>query len=205
MYQGVGRLGRGPLATTVFASAANVLPQYEFDPAKARELLAEAGYPDGFSTTIYASDLPNIRDTAAIVQNMLAQVGITATTEIIEWATYLDRTAKGEHEIYILGWTAVTGDPDNGLTIFHRQSFGSSGNRSFYSNPNVDRLLDAGRMETDTDRRRDIYIEAQAIIHAEAPWVYTQEGEITVGIRSNLKGFRANPVGLHPFWTAYFE
>jgi len=206
VYQGVGSPGRAPISATVFASAANELPQYEYNLDKARQLLAEAGFPNGFSTTITTSEAANLRDTAEILQNMLARINITANIEIIEWAAYLAMTNRGEHEIFIHGWTTVTGDPDYGLEILSNRSIiNTSGNKSFWSHPEVDRLLDAGRTETDIRQREQLYLEAQRIIHANVPWVYTQEGEVTVGVRSNVRGFVINPAGHHPLWTVYFE
>ena len=205
VYQGVGKPGRGPLAATVWASAADSLPPYEYNLDKAKALLAEAGFPNGFSTTIHTSEAANLRDTAEVVRGMLARVGITADINVIEWANYLETTTRGDQAIYLLGWTTVTGDPDYGLEIFHTRAIGSSGNRSFYSNPEVDRLLDSGRTETNRERRQQIYYDAQRLIHADAPWVYTQEGEVTVGVRSNVRGFQINPSGQHPLWTVYFE
>ena len=206
VFQGVGNTGTAPLSRTVWSSAAGTLPQYEYDPELARRLLAEAGFPDGFSTHIYSTnDRPDVRDTAVVVQGMLAEVGIDADIQVFEWATYLDLTAEGEHDMFLLGWTTVTGDPDYGLEIFHSRSFGPGGNRTFWANPEVDRLLDAGRSEIDVDRREAIYLEAQRLIHAEAPIIYTQEGEVTVGLRANVKGFTVDPARHHPYWNVWFE
>jgi len=206
VFQGVGNTGTAPISRTVWSSAAGTLPQYGYDPELARRLLAEAGFPDGFSTQLYSTnDRPDVRDTAVVVQGMLSGVGINVDVRVFEWATYLDLTARGEHDMFLLGWTTVTGDPDYGLEIFHSRSFGPGGNRTFWENPEVDRLLDAGRSEIDTERREAMYREAQRLIHAGAPIIYTQEGEVTVGLRSNIRGFTINPGRTHPFWNVWFE
>jgi len=205
VFMGVGAPGRGPLSSTVWASAAGILPQLEFDPERARELLAEAGFPEGFSTSIVTNDNAQRIDTAVIVQNMLAQVGIDVEIGIIEWAAYLDMIDRGDHQMYILGWVTVTGDPDYGLEIFHSRSFGPGGNHSRFSDPEVDRLLDAARQETDPAARYQMYIEVQRLVHAAAPWIYTLEGETIIAARANLRGFEINPAGHHPFWTVWFD
>jgi len=205
VFMGVGSPGRGPLSSTVWASAAGILPMYEYNPAKARELLAEAGYPDGFSFTLSTNDNAQRIDTSVIVQGMLAAAGIYVEIEIVEWAAYLDMLDVGGHELFILGWVTVTGDPDYGLEIFHSRSFGPGGNYTFFSDPEVDRLLDAARGETDVDLRRQMYIEAQQIAHAAAPMIYTLEGEVLVAARSNVEGFRINPAQHHPYWTVRLE
>jgi peptide/nickel transport system substrate-binding protein len=207
VYMGAGAPGTGPINPRVWASAAARLRPFEFNPARARQLLAEAGYPNGFNTTFIANDGNTARiDTGEILQNMLRQVGINVDVRIIEWGAYLDMTARGEHDIYILGWVTVTGDPDYGLhATFHSENFGAAGNRSFYSNPEVDRLLDAGRRETNPQRREQLYIQAQEIIHRDVPWIFQWFGEDLNGARNNVRGFRLHPAGHHALWPVYFE
>ena len=69
---------------------------------------------------------------------------------MLEWGAYLDKTAAGEHDMFILGWSNGTGDADYGLyALFHSSQHGEAGNRSFYTNAKVDELLDTGRREAD--------------------------------------------------------
>jgi len=205
VFPGAGVPGRGPLSRRVWASAADILPQYEYDVEKAKRLLAEAGYPNGFNVKIITNDGATRIDTVSIVLNMLSQVGITAELQILEWAANLEAANRGDHDLTVRSWITVTGDPDYGLEVFHSRAWGAPGNRTFYSNPEVDRLLDAGRMEIDLARREQLYIEAQKIIHEEAPWVYILEGEGRVAARSNLRGFTIDPTGYHTVWNVWFE
>jgi len=205
VWQGIGSSGRGPISSRVWASAASQLEQYEYDVEKARQLLSEAGYPDGFSTSLSVNEAQDRVDAATIINNMLAQVGIRVDLNVMEWATYMDYTSNGEHDLFILGWTTVTGDPNYGLELFHTRAFGSAGNTNFYSNRTVDQLLDRGRTETDTAKREEIYLEAQRIIHSEAPWLYLFEGEYVIGARKGVSGFEISPAGHHPLWNVYFE
>jgi len=107
--------------------------------------------------------------------------------------------------MYVIGWGATTGDPDDGLNIFHTRAFGAPGNRTFLSDPEVDRLIDAARMEINPVVREQMYIDAQKIIHAQAPWLYLLENEHLIAARNNVKGFVINPAGHQPLWTIYFE
>jgi peptide/nickel transport system substrate-binding protein len=204
---GVGATGRGPINSMVWASAAERLPRYDFNQARSRQLLAEAGFPNGFSTRIYVNEGNLVRaDTAEIMQNMLAQVGINAEVRIIEWGAYLDMTARAEHTIFILGWVSVTGDPDYGLhPLFHTENFGAAGNRTFYSNPELDRLLDAGRMETNPARREQIYFDAQRIVHRDVPWIFWHTGENVHATRADVRGFQTHPADYIKPWEIYFE
>ena len=145
-------------------------------------------------------------DIAEIVQNQLRAVNINAEVQVVEWGSYLDGTAAGEHDMFILGWVTVTGDPDYGLyPLFHSSQMGAAGNRTFYSNPRVDELLDIGRKSVDPDVREEAYMEVQQIIRDEAPWIFTWAGEDLAGVRSNVKGFQQHPAGHHKIFTVYFE
>jgi len=204
---GVGETGRGPINAMVWGSTADRLPRIDFDPARSRQLLAEAGFPNGFSTAIYVNEGNLVRaDLAEIMQHQLAAVGITAEVRIVEWGAYLDLTARGDHTMFVMGWVSVTGDPDYGLhPLFHTENFGAGGNRTFFSNAELDRLLDAGRAETDPQRRLEIYYEAQRIVHAEVPWIFWHTGENVHATRSNIRGFQMHPADRVAAWEIYFE
>jgi len=207
-YAGLGSTGQAPLNPTVWGSAAGRLPPYQFNQARARQLLAEAGHPNGFATTIFVNENQARIDTAEIMQGMLAQVGIRAEVRIVEWGAYLDMTSRrdGGHTMFILGWNTVTGDPDYGLySLFHSSMHGAPGNRMFYTNAQVDRLLDAGRQETNPARREQIYFEAQQIIHREAPWISQWNAENVHGLRSDVRGYRLHPNGRERLWLLSFE
>ena len=91
-----------------------------YDPAAAKKLLAEAGYPNGFTTDLWAMPVqrpynPNARRIAELMQADLAKVGITAEIKSFEWGEYRKRMQNGEHQMGMLGWTGDNGDPDNFL------------------------------------------------------------------------------------------
>jgi len=205
VFQGVGRPGSAPVPSTVWASAAGHLTPFEFNPERSRELLAQAGFPNGFATTITAANADSPRDTAVSLQSMLEQVGIIAEIRILEAAAWGTFSAEGQQDIGIHSWSTVTGDPDDALEILHSRSHGAAGNRVFYSNAEVDRLLDTARMETNRAQREQLYLEAQRIIHSEAPWIYTHEIEVVAAVRSNVRGFVPSATVHHPLWTVYFE
>jgi ABC-type transport system substrate-binding protein len=75
----------------------------------------------------------------------------------------------------------------------------------FYTNAEVDRLLDQGRTETDPVRREDIYFRVQQIVHDEAPWISQWFGETVHGLGPNVRGFRLHPTGTDRWQTIYFE
>ena len=174
---------------------------YEYDPERARELLAEAGFEDGLSTTLYSPTgryLQDIQITEAI-QSQLAEVGIDATIETLEWSAYLSLTREpaGENEVPValLGWGTVTGDADYGLyALFHTSQHVPDGsNRAFYSNPEVDALLDEARTNPDPAAREAIYAEALQIIRDDAPWIFLHSETQLVAVADEVQGLVIHP------------
>lgn len=200
IYTGQAAPAGGPLAPLVWGAID--VDGYGYDPERAKELLAEAGYPNGFKTTIWTNDNPLRMQIAEMFQADLAEIGVDVEVLIVPWATYLADTAAGKHDMFILGWVTVTADPDYGLyALFHSSQFGDPGNRSFYANPRVDELLDLGRTEADPEKRAAIYAEAQEYIVAEAPWAFLIATMEVNGMRDNVEGFMAHPAGHHKLST----
>lgn len=203
IYTGQAAQVKGPLPPLVWGYNADVR-SYEYDPEKAKELLAEAGFPNGFKTTIWTNDNPLRMQIAEMFQANLAEVGVDVEVLIIPWATYLEDTANGKHDMFILGWSTVTADADYGLyALFHSTQFGNAGNRSFYANPRVDELLDLGRQEGDPAKRMEIYAEAQELIVEEAPWTFLIATSEVDGMQENVEGFVPHPAGHHRLSTVY--
>lgn len=182
------------------------LPGYGFNQAEAKRLLAEAGYPNGFKATIWVNQNAIREKYAQLFQEQLRQVGVDITIEVLEWTAYLNRTAAGEHDMFILGWGTVTGDADYGLyALFHSTQFGQAGNRTFYKNAEVDRLLDLGRKATDPNQRRQVYDQAQKLIFEEAPWIFLAFADELHANRTYVKGFVPHPTGSHYLYKVYNE
>ncbi|WP_031548718.1 glutathione ABC transporter substrate-binding protein [Salinicoccus luteus] len=196
VYDDMGIKADGPLAPDVWGHDEN-LEGVEYDMERAQELLAETDVADGFETTIWVDEDPQIIDTAVYIQEKLSELNIDVQVEQFEWGTYLDRTAQGDHEMFILGWTTVTADADYGLyALFHSNSHGETGNRSFYTNEEVDSLLDEGRTEPDEDTRFEAYSQAQEILIEEAPAAYLFHTNFAIGVNSSqVSGVDLDPVG----------
>ncbi len=196
ILSGYGLAATGPLAPDVFGYDPNV-EGIGYDLDKAKELLAEAGYADGFSTTIWTNDNADRVYIAEYVQQALRELNIDVEIEELEWGTYLDLTANGEHDMFILGWSTVTADADYGLyALFHSDSYGSTGNRSFISDPELDEMLDAGRREIDLDKRLEYYSRAQEILAELAPVVYVNHSQYLNAYSNEVSGFDVDPLGI---------
>lgn len=197
VYMDVGSQMSGPINELVFGYNDDLSP-IPYDVDRAKELLAEAGYEDGgFSLSLYVGDNSQERiRVSQVIAEVLAEIGITVEVQQMEWGAFLDAAAVGEPDMFLLGWTTVTTDADYGLyPLFHSNSFGEAGNRTFYENARVDELLDLGRFTSDQDERLAYYHEAQEIIHDEVPWVFLQTRENVTGLSNRVNGFEHHPTG----------
>lgn len=176
---------------------------YPTDVEKAKELLKEAGYENGFDLTItvpanYASHV----DTALIFADQLAQVGINVQVETIEWATWLeDVYSNAQYESTIIGLTGKL-DPDSVLGRFETTY---SKNFFKFSNARYDELIQAARVELDETKRADMYKECQQILTEEAVAVFVCDPNLTVACRKDLKGYTFYPVGFIDFSKLSYE
>ncbi|HEY8497609.1 MAG TPA: ABC transporter substrate-binding protein [Limnochordales bacterium] len=188
---------------------------YPYDPAKARQLLAEAGYPNGFTADFWVpqsgSGMQQPVAMAQAIQSDLARVGIRVRIQTFEWGTYLDRVFQSDPqqlpEMHEMSWIGDNGDPDNFLYILlSGYQWPPNGfNEAFYRNEEVDRLLVAAQQTTDRAQRARLYQQAQALIMADAPWVpVDHETQIVVASR-RIKGFTLHPTGVFRFETVTLE
>lgn len=174
------------------------LEGYDYDLDKAQELLAEAGYEDGLDVEFWVMPvsrpyMPDPEKVAEIIQNDLEKIGINADIVREEWAPYIEKTTDGEHEMFLLGWSGANGDPDYFLTsLLHSDSIGGE-NRSFYTNEEVDKLLDEAKATVDEDERAELYKEAQVLINEDVPAVFMVHSTPLVGARDAVKNFVPHP------------
>lgn len=202
---GAGRASNSPIGPKVFGHNPDAR-LYRQNHEKARELLTEAGYPDGFSTSLWVSDSPVAIQMAQVVQAQLRQAGIHMSIEVVEWGAFLDGTNRGDHEMLYMSWITVTGDADYGLyALVSSNTHGGAGNRAFYTNEKVDELLQAGRVSSDQEERRKIYAEIQEILQDELPIFSSHYNFQNVGVQSNVKDFQLAPGGHHRIRDVHFE
>ena len=174
---------------------------------RALELMAEAGFPDGFSTTIeFYSENPVYGGLAVMISSMLREINIEATVIQFELGQFLERILSGQHELMLVSWNTMTGDADYGLfDTQHSTGFPMGGNQSFFQTPQIDRLLEEGRAVYDTARRAEIYREIQQLIHHYAAYIPIHHDERIHATVHNLRGFDVNPTGIIDLWNVYFD
>jgi peptide/nickel transport system substrate-binding protein len=149
------------------------LAPYRHDPAKAKELLAKAGYPDGkgLALTLYAPQgrYNGDKEVALAVGGQLQAAGVHVDVRTQEWGNYYAQALRRAlSPMYMLGWGNITYDSDNTLS----SQLVSDAVSSTYANSAVDKLTDAARYELDSAKRKALYEKALRIIHDDAPWLF---------------------------------
>ncbi len=186
----------------------NDIQDYKYDPAAAKKLLAEAGYPNGFSTTLWAMPVqrpynPDARRIAELMQADLAKVGIQAKIVSYEWGEYLKRVRNGEHDMAELGWTGDNGDPDNFFVPLASCEAGKpgGGGAAKWCNQEFDDLVNKAATLTDQAARAKLYEQAQVVMHREAPFFFIAHSIVNLPMRANVTGYVMSPLGAHDFAT----
>jgi ABC-type transport system substrate-binding protein len=172
---------------------------YEFDPAKAKEMLSAAGFPNGFKTTIHLRDvvrgyLPNPTQVATDIQAQLkANLNIDATIDVQESTTYLDNANAGKLDgIHLLGWGADYPDVTNFLDVH----FGAGATQQFgkhYSD--IEAALKTGATTADQAGRNTAYAEANKLIKEHVPMIPVAHGGSAVAYRADVKDAHSSPLG----------
>jgi peptide/nickel transport system substrate-binding protein/oligopeptide transport system substrate-binding protein len=148
-------------------------PGYDYDPARARALLAEAGYPQGISLEIWQRESAEGNRVLEAVQGYLLAAGVHATLVRREWSAFKEAVNAGKVDAFFLDWIADYPEAENFLfPLFDSANQGGGGNRARFSDPDIDRRLDeASRMVTTSARER-AYADIDSIVYGEAPWIY---------------------------------
>ena len=163
---------------------------YGYDPKKAKELIQEAG-AQGSTLKIYISTDPEILDIVEVVQNYLAQVGITAKITQLDWSAFKHAVNEGEPDAFWLSWWADYPDPENFLyPLFHSASVGPGGNRTRCLDPEVDRLIETAQRTMDERQRFHLYRQAEDRIIKNAPWVFMWHKADYFVLQPWVKGFK---------------
>ena len=204
IYLGAGRKAKNPIPPTMW-SYNDAVKDYPYDPAAAKKLLAEAGYPDGFTTDLWAMPVsrpynPNARRMAEMIQADWDKIGVKTSIVSFEWGEYLKRSKLGEHQTLLLGWTGDNGDPDNFLyVLLGCEAAKDSANRARWCYKPFDDLLVQAKLTTDPAERTKLYEQAQVIFKEQAPWVTLAHSVVYKPMRKELQGFIIDPFGGHYF------
>lgn len=199
VYQGAGIAAKNPLPPTIWGYN-DSLPESEFNIEKAKQLLAEAGYPNGFETELWVQPVvrasnPNPRRMSEIIQADWAKIGVKAKLVTYEWGDYIKRTKAGELTAGTYGWSGDNGDPDNFLSpLFGSSNVGNS-NYARFSHPELDALLDKALGLSDKAERTKLYEQAQVLLKEQAPWINVAHSINFAPTSKRVQNYKQSPFG----------
>ncbi len=167
LFNGEAILCAGPISPRTFGANPDLKP-YPYDPEKAKKLLADAGYPEGFEARLaYPTYMSQIQEQAEAIAADLGKVGVRVTLEPYERAVMWEKYKGRQHQMFIYWWDDAP-EPDRYVySLFHSKS-----RDYYYKNEAIDRLLDKGRTIMDREERAKVYHEIDRILYEDCPWVY---------------------------------
>ena len=214
LLQGTGVLAVNPLPPVVW-SYTDDLQTYDYNPERAKELLAEAGYPEGFTCSFWVpesgSGMQRPVPMGTAIQADLKAVGVDCEIQTFEWGSYLDKVIvppeEAEYDMFEMSWIGDNGDPDNHLYILlSGAQFPPNGyNMGFYNNPEVDAILQEARTTLDRAERTELYQQAQKLIAADPPWIMIDHETQIVVMDQKVKNFKLHPTGPFRFEDVWIE
>lgn len=199
-----------PLAPAIWSYDRGIA-ELPYDPAQARRLLAEAGYPKGLelelsAMTIARPYLPDARRMAVMIQSDWERIGVRTRVVTFEWGEYLRRLEAGSHQAAIMGWSADNGDPDNFLgTLLSCEGVHTQQNPANFCFAPYQKLIVDALRTSDRRQRIAMYQQAQRIFHQQLPWVPMAHASILVPMSVRVQGYVASPAGIHDFSTTRLD
>ncbi|MES1166178.1 MAG: ABC transporter substrate-binding protein, partial [Verrucomicrobiota bacterium] len=215
VYQGLGIPAIGPLPPNVWGARSDVVT-YPYDPARARALLAEAGWQGAsepplklFAPSVASQYMPEPARVADIIKHCLAAVGIRVEVILSDPSDHQRALWAGEHDLALHGWFNDNGDPDSFLyTLLDSDNTTGSrpSNIAFYSNGWFHDVIGMAQRTTDRTERERLYSEAQAILAIDVPWVPLAHSKVVFAERTNIRGLVVQPsaMGLYR-WAEHVE
>lgn len=190
---------RGVMSPDAFAFNAD-LPEYRYDIELAKRMLTEAGVAQG--TELVIDTTAATRTEAEAVASLLSRTGLRVRAQVWEGAVitpiWQNADRRRERDMYFTSWGNAALDPSDIMVPTLRT--GGRGNTAGFSNPEVDRLLDAAETEIDQERRKQMYLRAQAIVAEQAPWIFLWLPQDIYGVSKRIAGWRPGPdarINLH--------
>ncbi len=197
VFFGRGRV-TGPLVPTLgeWAQPIDQLPNYAVDRERAQALLEEAGVPDLSFSIVVGSLYQEFENIALVIQDQLAEIGVTATLEPVEWGTFIDRWSARDFQSFV-SFNGSGNDPDRAL--YPAFITDGSVNAFQFSDEQADQLLEEGRTTTDADARRETYQELETLLAEQAPALFISTRVAFFAVRDTVSGFA--PTGTQTWLT----
>lgn len=206
VFRGFSAPAKGPVPNAINYIPKDATPP-PYDPARAKQLLAEAGFPNGFKGSLITSERYELQNTATVVQNNLREIGIDMKIRIVETGALNDVITMAKHDpfVYVWGGNVPLNDPFFYMNpLYHSKQIGST-NRYYYNSPELDKQLDLAVQAQEGDERAGYYAEAWNILNKDVPASNLISLVNLYGKTKNLKGVTLSPSLMTNFGEAYFE
>jgi len=190
VMRNAGAIGRAMFSPTIQGYDARFDTVTPYDLQKAKALLKEAGYPDGFSVELDCSSQQPADAMCQAVSGMLARAGIRVAYHPLPFNVLLPKLTSGDTSMYVIGWNTGTAEAEQSLVpIVRTPRSASEGEYNFghYSNPKVDALLDRGSVEFAPERRKAIFVEAMEALDADAAFIPLTYRYVVWAMRKNVR------------------
>ena len=205
VYLGAGQPAKNLIPPTIWAYD-DATPPEKYDPDAAKKLLADAGYPNGFETDLWAMPVqrpynPDARRIGELMQADLLKVGVKANIVSYEWGEYRKRIQAGDHQMAQFGWSGDNGDPDNFFVPLAGCAAArpGGGNAAKWCNKQFDDIINQAARITDQAERKKLYGQAQQIMAEERPFFFIAHSVTFQPMRKEVVGYYQSPVGGRPF------
>jgi dipeptide transport system substrate-binding protein len=204
VYQGAGQPAKNPIPPTLWGYNDKV-KDYPYDPAKAKELLTKAGYPNGFEVELWYLPVtrpynPDGKRMAELIQSDWAKLGVKTKLITYEWGEYRKRSKTGEQHAMMFGWSGDNGDPDNFFgPILSCEAVKGGGNVSRWCNKEFEDLFQKAKGTNKQAERAKFYEKAQEIVHEDAPMVEIAHSLRYTPMRKEVVNFKMDPTAHHYF------
>lgn len=198
-FQGVGKVPTTIVPESIIYSTQKETPLPEYNEEKAKEEAKRLGL-EGKTFHIYTNENKQRGDMCQTIREYLAEMGVTLEIHQLEWAAFLDQCRKGEHDMFMMGWSG-SGDPNNSIMGLLEE--GSASNYTFTANPKINEMLKKGRSLPNGDERKQLYADLQAYINEWCPMIFLNNDETLAGTRKNVHDMVIMPMSNHNFRTVY--
>jgi peptide/nickel transport system substrate-binding protein len=204
IYAGEAKAASQFLVPGMLGYDESVTEFYKFDQAGAKKLLADAGFANGFSIDLWYMPVsrpyyPDPKKIAEAFAADLAKVGITANLKTEDFTPYRSDARNNKFGLWLLGWTGDNGDPDNFLNVFfHPKVVDGKDNPTEagnWSSPAAWDLLRKAQVETDNNKRADLYKQVSKIVQQDVPWIPMFHANPPTGTSKKVQGFVPHPTG----------
>ncbi len=196
LFYGNYTLGAGPIHPSLPGYDGSLQSVYTYDPAKAKQLLADAGLSSGFQLELLTRSEGIWPLEVQLVQADLAAIGANVTVKQMDSAAFYDQINASKGQIFLNDWVYDTGDPDN--IMFSVFSSPRARSRLGYNSPEEDKLNLAAQTERDANKRIDLYKQAQKILLQDSPMVFLGYPARIMGAKKGIANLKVSPIGSLP-------